>query len=557
MATLTSFTLAIASLTCAALGEPNDLFVDHQGPKDYHVKTLAAPPPAFRFASAQGDDMVLQQAPAQANVWGFCAAGATVSVSFNGKTMDATTSMWLNQSTWSAKLPATKGGFTAYNITATSGSTTVTLANVVFGDVWVCSGQSNMQYPIGTPTCWNASNINCTVKDAQCGYGCSQNAGEEILAMSNFNNMRLYQNSQGGSSVPLAESANTGWKLPSAMGGGFSAMCWYFGRDLYANLAAAGNARPIGLIETNVGGTPDQHWSSPDALDKCKNINEPWEWPANFTDSVLWNGKVVPLTRSTILGAVWMQGEANAGADARQYNCSFQAMIEDWRSKWSEGTDGATDEAFPFGWSQLNSDGGFQSWVEGGTAPLVNTTMGQDPLGMWDVGFPSIRLAESNTLMLPNTFQAVILDTPVESGSVHSPFKQPAGDRLLRGALATAYGQPQPSPTAVSASASAGSVVITLQGLAGGAIDIRSKFGFEILGGDSLWHTVPITSSSATTVTVGSAPPNPKAIRYLYYSAPCTAATYMCAVNIKTTALGSLSGQYDFLPLGPFVLHIM
>ena len=67
----------------------------------------------------------------------------------------------------------------------------------------------------------------------------------------------------------------------------------------------------------------------------------------------LWNGKVVPLLRNTIKGTVWMQGEANSRADGRQYNCSFPAMIEDWRAKWAEGTGGTTDSSFPFGWSQV------------------------------------------------------------------------------------------------------------------------------------------------------------------------------------------------------------
>ena len=138
------------------------------------------------------------------------------------------------------------------------------------------------------------------------------------------------------------------------MGGRFSAMCWFYGRDLRVALAASGKNVPMGLIETNVGGTPDQHWSSPDALNMCKGP-EPWDWPANFTDSVLWNGKVVPLLRNTIRGAVWMQGEANSGSDGRQYNCSFNAMIRDWRLKWHDGTGGTTDLTFPFGWSQVRS----------------------------------------------------------------------------------------------------------------------------------------------------------------------------------------------------------
>ena len=86
-----------------------------------------------------------------------------------------------------------------------------------------------MQYPIGSPTCWNASNTDCAVKDAQCGYGCAENAGEEITAMANFPNMRLYQNSGGGSAVPVAESGNSGWKTPAKMGGSFSAMYVHFG----------------------------------------------------------------------------------------------------------------------------------------------------------------------------------------------------------------------------------------------------------------------------------------------------------------------------------------
>lgn len=414
-----------------------------------------------------------------------------------------------------------------------------------------------MAYPLGSPTCWNASNINCMVHDAQCSYGCVQNAAEEIAAMSQFNNLRLYQNAGGGSPAPQTESANSGWMTPAKMGGRFSAMCWFFGRDLYTALEAAGEPRPIGLIETNVGGTPDQHWSSPDALAKCKGLpgNPSWEWKSNFTDSVLWNGKVVPLLRNTIKGAIWMQGEANSHADGRQYNCSFPAMIEDWRAKWAEGTGGAT-AVFPFGWSQLNSDGGANVWAPGKTTP-ASTSDPTDPLGAWSSGFPSIRLAESSTLATPNTFQAVIIDTPVASGSVHSPYKQPAGARLARGALATAYAIPQPDPVVVSAATAGDSVTVTLGGLAGGTIETRTALGFEVLGADKNWHVTPITGTSNGTITIGSVPAGPSAIRYLWYSAPCgNAAPYQCPVYVKVQALGSLSGELDSLPLGPFIMKL-
>jgi sialate O-acetylesterase len=338
------FSVSVAILVYTAradLGEPI-------GPKDY-VVGVGAPPLPFRWSSAYSDNMVLQQAPEAAVVWGFAPAGSKVTVNFGGKTIDAPVTTYMGETTFLAKLPPTPSSMTdTHNITATSGTTTIVLGEILFGDVWVCSGQSNMQYPLGSPTCWNESNINCTVHDAQCGYGCVNNSATEIADMVNYPQMRLSQNTDRGSPVPLAESGNTGWMTPDKMGGKFSAMCWFFGRDVFKALKSP---RPIGLIETNVGGTPDQHWSSPDAIDACKGSN-PWNWPANFTDSVLWNGKVVPLLRTTIKGAVWMQGEANSRADGRQYNCSFPAMISDWRSKWASHN-GETAKDFPFGWAQV------------------------------------------------------------------------------------------------------------------------------------------------------------------------------------------------------------
>jgi hypothetical protein len=83
--------------------------------------------------------------------------------------------------------------------------------------------------------------------------------------------------------------------------------------------------------------------------------------------------------------------------------CFHQAMIEDWRAKWVEGTGGVNDPKFPFGWAQLNSDGGATVWKAGTTQPLEAGV--EDPLGMWHGGFPSLRLAEKETLSLENTFQ--------------------------------------------------------------------------------------------------------------------------------------------------------
>ena len=159
-----------------------------------------APPPsaAFRFASSYGDGMVLQAAPSRAMVWGFCKPDASVTVKFGAATVQAS----VNGTEWTALLPATPSSMAdTHSIMATSGSMTISLKGVLFGDVWVCSGQSNMQYPVGKPGCWNPSNPNCTspANDPQCvcsprgeypsvstfphGCGCINQTGVEVTCV--------------------------------------------------------------------------------------------------------------------------------------------------------------------------------------------------------------------------------------------------------------------------------------------------------------------------------------------------------------------------------------
>ena len=117
-------------------------------PKIYPRSSKLQNQKPFRFASAQSDNMVLQMAPVEATVWGFMSKESTgkITVSFQGKTIQTADNVWVENSTWIAKLPPTHGGLTKYNITATDSSTgtIITLANIMFGDVWVCSGQPNM-----------------------------------------------------------------------------------------------------------------------------------------------------------------------------------------------------------------------------------------------------------------------------------------------------------------------------------------------------------------------------------------------------------------------------
>ena len=230
----------------------------------------------FRFAAVLGDQMVLQRAPARANMWGFGAtAGERVSVTLDAHPVGAAAAD--ADGRWLVQLPATPATGRAHVLTAAraSGGAKLRLSGVLFGDVWVCSGQSNMVRPVD----WaNASQ-------------------HEMAAAARYTDVRLFQVARlGGATAPLSDllppvpgrSLNT-WSIPSdpsyrsgpwpgiGWGSGatplvqnetavgpFAASCWYFGRDLYDAVGV-----PLGLVLSSIGGTTDEMWSSADALEKC------------------------------------------------------------------------------------------------------------------------------------------------------------------------------------------------------------------------------------------------------------------------------------------------
>ena len=200
-------------------------------------------------------------------------------------------------------------------------------------------------------------------------------------------------------------------------------------------------------VNTNWGGTDIESWSSPDALIKC---------PGGKSDgSVRYNAMIAPLLNMTIRGAIWYQGEANSDAPAL-YGCQLPEMISDWRAKWAEGTGGATDANFPFGFVQL------AAWVEGGaTSMKIAQTRWFMTAGQNNV---------PNHLM-PNVFMGTAFDlgdSKSPFGSVHPRYKQEAASRLAAAGLAVAYGQRDvyfQGPVPVSAQrAGAGAVDVAFSG---------------------------------------------------------------------------------------------
>ncbi|WAR02032.1 SIAE-like protein [Mya arenaria] len=259
---------------------------------------------AIRFANYYNNHMVLQRAPQRANIWGFGTAGVAVSVKIDGLVV-STINVGAD-GVWKTLLPATTAGG-PHNVSVTSSDGGAALSDVMFGDVWVCSGQSNMEYTLSGISNYTAY----------------------IDAAKSLHNIRLFRTNHKATDVPQVEPVvNTQWTIPDqhdAHTRVFSAVCLMYALELAPHLQ-----RPLGLVETNWGGTPVEAWSSPDALAKCpqhkrRAVNA-------HSPSALWNGMVAPLLPMTIYGAIWYQGEANAGK-AHLYACQFRAMIEDWRAK--------------------------------------------------------------------------------------------------------------------------------------------------------------------------------------------------------------------------------
>lgn len=371
----------------------------------------------FRFASYYGDHMVLQAGPGSAVIWGYGAEGATVTVSVEGK--DKHTAKVLD-GIWSVTLDPVKPGgpftLTAEHLSQ-AGLTSLNLTDVLFGDVWLCGGQSNMEMTLSQV----------------------MNASEELAEASKFPDVRVFSAALEQSSTELRDLAKVAlpWSIPSAkvLGAGnftqFSAVCWLFGRYLYEKLQY-----PVGLVESCWGGTPVEAWSSRRVLHRCGLVEDTIRSRFEYVDrvmgprfnSVLWNAMIHPLLNMTIKGAIWYQGEDNTNYNLDLYNCTFPAMIDDWRLSFHQGSAGQTSAVFPFGFVQICTDN------QGSPSDAF-------PRLRWhqtaDFGFaPNPRMK--------NTFMAVsvdLVDPGSPWGSIHPRYKQDVARRLILGARAVAYGE--------------------------------------------------------------------------------------------------------------------
>ncbi|NXK14322.1 SIAE acetylesterase, partial [Herpetotheres cachinnans] len=413
------------------------------------------------FASYYGDHMVLQKEPAGAVVWGYGEPGAVVTVVLSGAggliVTKKTAQVKGPSGTWTTVLdPMDRGG--PYTLTAGQGLENVTLQDIYFGDVWLCSGQSNMAM---------------TVLQIA-------NASSELAATARYPYVRVFAAAPARSNIELEdlERIDLLWSIPTAenLGHGnftyFSAVCWLLGRYLYEALQY-----PIGLVEAAWGGTPIEAWSSRRALQACgfpedtgrtglvfctplspalsSSISPHWHLSGPQTPSVLWNAMIHPLLNMTLRGVAWYQGEANAFLHTDRYNCTFPALIADWRRAFHAGSAGQTELLLPFGFVQLSTyrrqspDDSFARlrWHQTADVGVVpnarmpgtfmavamdlcdeHSPYGRRVLGGGDEGVET-KLSDTNPTSL------------LFLGSIHPRDKQNVAHRLQLGARAVAYGE--------------------------------------------------------------------------------------------------------------------
>lgn len=458
-----------------------------------------------RLPAILTDHMVIQRG-LPVHVWGKAAPGENVAVTFRGETKS---SMADDAGRWSVYLtPAEAGG--PYEISV-KGKNTITLTDVLVGDVWIGSGQSNMEWPLS-----RAAN------------------GQAEVAAAKYPKIRLFHAMHRVSDYPLDDIYGKGWEpCTPETAADFSAVAYFFGRHLHDQLNV-----PVGIIQSAWGGTPVEAWTSLKAISSDASLMpvfSEWarmtdkhalalaryelqlrEWEAavakakaagqpeprrpgqpngpggSWTPAGLYNAMIAPLTPFPIKGAIWYQGESNASPRrAPVYARLFQTMIRDWRDAWRVGD-------FPFLFVQLAN---FK------TSP--------------DSQWPELREAQLQTLALKNTGMAVTIDIG-NPDDIHPTNKQDVGKRLALAARAIAYGEKleYSGPLFRQATQEGAALRVWFDHAAGLTAKGGALAGFEVAGADKKYAPAEARIEGATVVVSSAAVPVPVYVRYAWSDTP-------------------------------------
>ena len=447
-------------------------------------------PPVF------SDNMVVQSG-VPLRVWGTADAGETVSVSLGEATIGSATADAAGK--WEITGPAQKAG--PLPDLVVKGRNTLIAKNVLAGEVWLCSGQSNMRMTVA--------------RTSECDYGGVLDAEKEV-AEANYPEIRFF---------------TTKWEICSpATVGSNSAVAYFFGRALYKDLKT-----PVGLLTKAVGGTAVEYWISPkawtddltqkavkayepffqarkelfqtelanfkkqQAAGKAKGkeprlITEPEKYPRGF--SKLFTDHIAPIAGYPMRGVVWYQGETNTQRSGA-YRELLTALISGWRDAWH-----APD--LPFILVQL------ANFQPGGAN------------GALSENWPRVRDIQRTVAgAVPHTGMAVAIDAG-DPKNLHPPNKQLVGKRAALIALQTVYGKPIESsgPTVKHAEWNGQKILLTFDHAEGGLTAKAEPLSFTVAGADGIQHPATATIQGPQIKVQSPAVPNPTSLRYAWENSP-------------------------------------
>jgi sialate O-acetylesterase len=455
----------------------------------------------IRLPHLLSDHAVLQR-DRPIRIWGWASPSEKIIVKFHDQTIAAGADSF---GFWEAWLkPEGAGGPYALIISGDATAAPLQRADILVGDVWIASGQSNMEFPLKGFT-------SAPLKD-----------GEREIAAANQPKLRILVQKKSTSSVPLNDTEDTWTQCTPETAKDFSAVAYFFGREISSKEHV-----PVGLIDTTWGGTPAHSWISPEGIahanltsvaidggriardqghaDELRAIYAaqdaalkaagkplptrariPNDHAGSWTPGTLYNAMIAPYTKYTIKGAIWYQGETDASAErAPNYARVFAALIQDWRRQWAQGE-------FPFLFVQISSFGNGADW---GT----------------------LRDAQRRTLELSGTGMAVSLDVGLAE-NIHPPDKQTVGARLAQTALGMVYGEKveAASPMFVQATSEGNSIRAWFSHADGLTTKGQALGGFEVAGEDHKF--MPATGKIEKDTVILSSPSvaEPRYVRYAW-----------------------------------------
>jgi sialate O-acetylesterase len=423
-----------------------------------------------------GDHMVLQRG-IKVPFWGTADAAEKITVKAAGQEKSMTAD---SNGRWRVQVDPIEA--TDPIEVTVSGKNTITFTDVLIGEVWLCSGQSNMGFAVK-----RASNATATIKAA------------------NQPKIRLFTVGRAIKDEPQSETAGE-WQVcsPETVGD-FSAVAYFFGSALQQKLN-----QPVGLIESSWGGTRAEAWLPKPIFDSLKLPYEP-EWTEQWlhpkkvpgaaqeperpheAPAVLYNGMIAPLAGYAIKGAVWYQGETNT-AYPDQYHDVLSALIKSWRTAWAQGD-------FPFLVVQLPNLKNNRFW-------------------------PTLRAAQAQVAKdVPNVGLAVTIDLG-DPKDIHPKNKLPVGQRLALVAAKIAYGKdvPYSGPTFKSIEIDGSNAVISFDHVYDGLVSKGGDVqGFQVAGPDGKFVPAHAKIDGEKVVVSADSVPSPKVVRYAWENDPkCT-----------------------------------